>query len=113
MKPDAEAHRASFGSENAQTAAGFTNPREPARVFNRDGLVEVKQTAVDVCEGMNFRSVPEIKLQTSRREARASRKLATKGVNAGSRRSRNDPSGRHCDWNHIERVLQREAVVCR
>jgi hypothetical protein len=34
VEPDADTYRASFGSEDAQAAACFADPRESTRVFN-------------------------------------------------------------------------------
>src|ERR671927_1425119 len=112
MKPDAEAYRAPFGSEDAQAATSFTNPRESTRVFNRHRLVEIKKTAVDVRKRMHFRSICEIELQAERCESRAVSGFAPKDINAGgTRRSRNNCSGRDSKRNYIKRVLQRETVV--
>ena len=112
MKPDADIYRTPFGSEDAQAAACFTNPCESTRVFNRHRLVEIQETAVDVRVWMHFRSIREIELQAERCESRAVRSFATKRINAGgTRRSRNDCSGRDSKRNHIKRVLQRETVI--
>src|SRR5262249_58214140 len=107
MKPDADAHRTSFRSEDAKTTASLTDPREPARVFNRHRLIEIQQTAVDVREWMHLRTVCEIELQAERCDSRAIRSLATKRIYAGrTRRSRNDHSGGDRDRYYIDPGLQ-------
>src|SRR6478672_9999405 len=100
MKPDADIYRTPFGSEDAQAAACFTNPRESTRVFNRHGLVEIQKTAVHVSVWMHFRSVCEIELQAEWCESGAVSGLATKRINAsGTCRARNDCSGRDSKRN--------------
>src|SRR6185312_11530717 len=78
MKPDTNAHRTPFRSKDTHTSSGFTNPSKAACILNRHRLVEVQETAVDVCKGMHFAAVCEIELQTKRSESRTVCSFATK-----------------------------------
>src|SRR5215217_7898762 len=61
---------------------------------------------------MDLRAVGEIELQTDRRESGAVSCLASKCIDSRrTRGARGDHARGYCDWNNVERVLQREGVV--
>ena len=61
---------------------------------------------------MDLPAVCEIELQTQGRESGAVRCLALESIDSSwARRARNDHAGGYCDWNNVERVLQRDRVV--
>ena len=68
MKPDTDIYRTALRSKNAHAAARFTDKSKVSGIFDRHFFIEVKKTAVDVNERMDFRAVCEIELQTDRRE---------------------------------------------
>ena len=111
MQSKTERHCSAFRSKDSNAAATFERECKFPGVFDGNGFCEPEKARVNVREGMYARSVREIYLETQRRNAATVRGVTLENGDAAYIRSASYHSRRHRNWNGIDSVLQRDAIV--